>query len=372
MEWLSVDRSGLAAILERRGKAFVLFELVQNAWDSGASRVEVRLTPIAGAPFARIEVVDDSPEGWADLDDAHRLFGRSSRGSDPAKRGRFCLGEKLVLACCRSARIETTAGTLVFDENGRRRSAAMRERGTLFSAEVRMTREELAEVEAAALRLIPPIPTTFNGAELQVPELLLRFTTKLPTELADDTGVLRRSVRTTMVEVYPAEVGEGGILELGVPVCGAEWPWRLNVMQKVPLGMERDSVTDAFRRALQVAAVNAMAGSGVIDSDIATTPWVSETLEDGRISAEATKEIVVKRFGERAVVAVPGDPIANAQAEATGCTVIHGGSLSAGAWANVRKHAGLATTSQAFPTPKPTAQGGSLERCPLCKQAIRT
>jgi len=31
--WFEVDKQGLAKILERRGKEFALFELVQNAWD---------------------------------------------------------------------------------------------------------------------------------------------------------------------------------------------------------------------------------------------------------------------------------------------------------------------------------------------------
>jgi hypothetical protein len=32
--WLEVDRSGLAKLLERRGKEFALFEIISNAWES--------------------------------------------------------------------------------------------------------------------------------------------------------------------------------------------------------------------------------------------------------------------------------------------------------------------------------------------------
>ncbi len=32
--WFNVDKKGLAKLLEQRGKAFAVFELVQNAWDA--------------------------------------------------------------------------------------------------------------------------------------------------------------------------------------------------------------------------------------------------------------------------------------------------------------------------------------------------
>src|SRR5687768_5610372 len=102
--WFDIDKAGLAAILERRGKAFALFELVQNAWDSGTERVEIRLSPIAGEPYATLEV-EDWGEGFADLAHAYTMFARSSRAGNPTKRGRFNLGEKLVLALCRKAAI---------------------------------------------------------------------------------------------------------------------------------------------------------------------------------------------------------------------------------------------------------------------------
>ena len=40
--------------------------------------------------------------------------------------------------------------------------------------------------------------------------------------------------------------GPGAILELGIPVCAADWPWRLNVMQKVPLGFDRGRTASVF------------------------------------------------------------------------------------------------------------------------------
>ena len=370
--WFEVDKAGLAAVLERRGKAYALFELISNSWDSGARNVFVTLEPVSGSPFATLQVEDDSPEGWLDLDDAYTMFRGSRRGQDPQKRGRFSLGEKLVLAICRDARIVTTSGSIVFDARGRHRSSECREVGTLFVGTLRMTRDELAQLEDASGKLIPPTNTNtiFNGTKLHGPKPIKTFDAKLPTEIADADGNLRRTVRTTSVMAYESPDGVGDVLEMGIPICTVDWPWRLNVQQKVPLGMDRDSVTVAFRKALQAAAVNALADT--IDAEESRQPWMSEAIGDPRVSREALAKIVTKRFGERAVVAVPGDPMANANAEAAGCTVIHGGALTADAWANLRKHAIVPSSSQTFPTPRPSDTVENLpELCPLCKRPVK-
>lgn len=364
MSWFDVDKGGLAAVLERRGKAFAVFELIQNAWDSGASRVAVSLVPNPASPTATLTVEDDG-EGIAELAHAHTMFARSARASDPNKRGRFNLGEKLVLATCVSARIETVQGGLRFDADGsRHRISERRERGTLFTANIRMTRDEYAEVCEAMRRLIPPVTTTFNGAELDRPDSAARFDVKLPTEIADADGLLRRTVRTATVEVYEAD-GPGDILELGIPVVETENGYRVNVLQKIPLNMDRDNVTPAFLRAVQAALLNHVHDQ--LTPEAAASPWAQEAAGDARATPEAVKAVVVKRFGERAVVATPGDPIANATAEASGFTVIPGGALSADAWANVRKHNLLLPSAKVFPTPKPEDVAKSRAQvCPLC------
>src|SRR5690242_10340310 len=100
-EWLSVDRAGLADVLVRRTKTFVVLELIQNAWDErGVTTVSVTLDPVPSRSAARLVVEDDAPEGFADLTHAYTLFAASSKKHDATQRGRFNLGEKLVLALC--------------------------------------------------------------------------------------------------------------------------------------------------------------------------------------------------------------------------------------------------------------------------------
>ncbi len=370
MTWFDVDKAGLAATLERRGKFFALSELIANALDSGAKNIRIFLTPITHSPYARLEVHDDSAEGWSDLSHAFTMFAKSKRGADAQKRGRFNLGEKLVLACCRSASILTMNGTIGFNEEGRiSRPSQKLERGTIFEGEIRMTRDEIAECASQVMRIIPPdgVSMTFNGEVIERPSLIKSFTVKLPTEIQDDEGSLRRSVRLATVEAFDSN-DNGEVLEMGIPIQLTDWPWRLNVLQKVPLGMDRDAVTDGFRRALQVAAINALSDN-IPDEDV-SRPWVQESIADGRIEPIALKTVFHKQFGERVVSATPGDPIANAQAEAHGCTVIHGGALSSGAWSNLRKHNLITPASAAYPTMKPEDKAKimkSLEgKCPLC------
>ena len=369
MEWFNVDRAGLAAILARKGKAFAIYELLGNAWDAEATEVSVEIHPIASSPYCKLVVQDNSPKGWEDLNHAFTMFSRSNRADKAEKRGRFNLGEKLVLACCRSATIETMHGSFVFDETGRHSSSVRTGQGTKFSCEIRITRDELGEICRQVAKIIPPVKTTFDGVALQRPRHLHTFECRLPTEIADGDGTLRRTMRTTKVEAFEGE-GQGMILEMGIPVCDADWPWRLNILQKVPLNMERDAVTEQFRKALQVAATTALYKSlegG--DPEQFSQPWLVEATEDARIGGEAFRSILAGRFGDRPVIAVPGDPMANAAAEATGCTVIHGGAMSSGAWANLRKFTQTPTTSAAFPTPKPTAVP-KVGICPMCKRAL--
>jgi hypothetical protein len=117
--WFEVDRQGLARILERKGKEFVLYELIQNAWDEpGVTKVSVSLGH-RGRNRALLVVEDDAPEGFKDLSHAFTLFADSAKKANPEQRGRFNLGEKLVLAISDEVTIRTTKGGIRFDAEGR-------------------------------------------------------------------------------------------------------------------------------------------------------------------------------------------------------------------------------------------------------------
>jgi hypothetical protein len=80
--WLEIDILGLRRTLERKGKAWAIFELVQNAWDTDATRVDVTLTRPNKNGMSTLTCRDNAPEGYRDLSEAHTLFGSSGKKAD--------------------------------------------------------------------------------------------------------------------------------------------------------------------------------------------------------------------------------------------------------------------------------------------------
>ena len=138
MQWFHVDKAGLAQLLERRGKQFAVFELVQNASDQNVTRVEITLTKQTGGRDALLRVEDDDPEGFSNLTHSFTLFADSDKKSNVRQRGRFNLGEKLVIAMCAKAEITTTTGGVMFDQRGRHTRRRKRDRGSVFEGQLKL------------------------------------------------------------------------------------------------------------------------------------------------------------------------------------------------------------------------------------------
>jgi len=124
---------------------------------------------------------------FANLTHAWTLFAESDKKADAEKRGRFNLGEKLVLSLCKMAEIETTTGGVRFDETGRHVTRKKRAAGSTFSAVIRMTQGERISMKAAIMKLIPPsgVATCFNGTEIPSRTPLRKIEATLPTEIAE-------------------------------------------------------------------------------------------------------------------------------------------------------------------------------------------
>ncbi len=343
MEWFSVDKKGLADIVARRGKRFILFELLQNAFDCpGTRRVEVDIEPLPG-PYARLTITDDDPQGFANLAHAWTLFAPSAKKDDPTRRGRFNLGEKLVLALCKEAEIVSVTGGVRFDETGRHALRRRRETGSEFTGVIRITREEIQDLRSAALTVIPP-----KNVVVRVGDILLdswrplgQTSAELVTEIANADGVLTRTIRQTEIRIYPLSqipgCKAGWIYELGIPVCETGDSFHVDIGQKIPLNMERDGVTPAFLRAVRTIVLNAMHPK--LDEEEARKPWVQAALEGKHVTAEAVARVVALQHGPRAVSYDPSDREGTMKAASQGYTVVAGGTYSRDAWENIR-HAG--------------------------------
>jgi hypothetical protein len=336
--WLIVSIDGLRKTLERKGKSFAIFELVQNAWDENATEVVVNLTEPNKEGISVLTCVDNSPEGYRDLSTAHTMFAESYKKNDPTKRGRFNVGEKHVLALCEEATITSTTGQVIFNRDRTRTTGTKKTKvGSHFRGELQLTVEEWEAMNKDVQRLFPPVKTIFNGEELPQRRPIKKFEATLPTEVADERGILRQRQRKAEVRLYKVRDGETPMLyEKGLPVVELECDWHVDVQQKVPVNIERDSVSGAYERAIYVAVLNEM-HQHITTEDGATKEWVTTALEDTRVETAAVKTVVKVRFGEKAVVYDPSDIGSNKEATAGGRPIVHGGSLSKAAWTNVNR-----------------------------------
>ena len=363
-QWFAVDKQGLADLVSSKGKVFILHELLQNAWDCPAvKQVDVDMVPVEGKPMINLTVTDDDPDGFKDLTHAYTLFAPSEKKSAPERRGRFNLGEKLVLSLCTSATISSTTGTVSFDKEGRHTSKIRRESGTLFQATVRMDREEFAGVLSAIKMVMPPdrVETLINGTELDRHETVDLFQAELHTVVADDgTGVLRDATRCCIVSLWKPKDGEiPHLYEMGIPVVelGGGEPWHIDVGQKVPLSLERDGVTPLYLRRLRACVLNRAASS--LTPDQAKASWVTSTLGSSWVDDQAIKLAITARFGDKAVTADPSDREGEHMAVAQGYTVVPGGAFPADAWTRIREANALKPAGQVTPSPRPFSPDGT-------------
>ncbi len=351
--WFEVDKDGLAKILGRKGKEFALFELIQNAWDEqGVSRVVVSLEYL-GRNEARLAVEDDAPEGFADLSHAFTLFADSAKKTNPEQRGRFNLGEKLVLAISDEVTILTTKGGIRFDAQGRHVLRSRRPIGSRIECLLRMTADECRTVTAHAQALIPPsgLTTVFNDLPLTQRPAVTTFRAILPTEVAGEGGLLRRVRRETNINLYEALSGECATLyEMGIPVVETGDKWHCEIGQKVPLTLDRENVPPSFLREVRVAVFNRMHGQ--LTPEDMNGEWTEAAVASPECDPGAVRSYLDRRFGEKRVGFDPADQEANKLAVSQGYTVVHGSMMSSAAWKNAKSAGAILPAGQVTPGPK--------------------
>ncbi|KKN31476.1 hypothetical protein LCGC14_0823490 [marine sediment metagenome] len=349
--WFAVDHDGLRELVAAKPAWFAIAELAQNSWDEDSTKVSIMLEKLPGRPAARLVVEDDNPEGFRNLTHAFTLFARSDKRSDPEKRGRFNLGEKLVLARCIEAEVSTTKGTVVFNQDGTRtRRRLKRDQGTVFTGIIRMNSDEFLHACSAVQMLHPPIPTTFNGILIEQQTPIKTFEAKLPTVMADQDGALRRTTRKTEIRIYKVRSNSERpcIYEMGIPVVATDDAYHVDVQQKVPLNMDRDNVPPSYLRKLRAVVLNHTAD--LLSNYEITESWVDAALEDSNIKSAAVQTVIKARFGNKVVTADPSDREAENNAKAAGYRVIHGGSFSKRQWEAIKQAEVMPPAGQVFPT----------------------
>lgn len=354
---LEIDARGWSKLQGNLPRYRLFLELYQNSKDEvGTSKIEIEIKPQPGRPLAEFSVTDNGP-GFSDLAHAYTLFAPSNKLGNPDQSGFMNMGEKAVVVGCDRLTVTTTTGTVEFDMREQSREEfprRKRERGTVVSGVMRMTREELDETVKVLKTLIVPdgVVLLVNGEEIPHRRAVRTFKAKLPTRLLEDGELVTRT-RETEVKVYEVRPGETPTLyEMGIPVVDHDIKeFHVSVNQKVILNKDRDNVTPAYMQAVRVFTLNNTAD--LLSTDNASEDWVREAAGDERAEADTVERVMDLRFGEKRVQFSPLDPEANNKAVANGFTLIHGRTLSEGERANANKFNLLPVSHHLFPTAKP-------------------
>jgi hypothetical protein len=289
-----------------------------------------------------LSVEDDNPAGFVNLSDAYTLFGKTAKRKDPEKRGRYNLGGKQAVSICERAVVETTKGIVVFDNRGRHQSSKHRAAGSKITVWFKATNEEIETLLSEIKSYLVPKGISFIVNDEPVPHKAPFKTIEavLQTEIEED-NILRKTSRKTKVFVHKTD-GKARIYEMGLPVQEIDCEFSLDVQQKIPLGIDRETVSLAFLQDLYAEVLNNTFED--VEGKNASALWVRTATSDERIQKEAVSDIFTKRFGEKFVSANPFDANSIDEAISHGYKVISGNELSGDEW-NAAKGFGLVNSS---------------------------
>lgn len=349
--WFEVDAKGLRSLLGGKDKSFIIKELVQNAFDEPIKNCNVSIehTQYQKKPgLIKVIVEDDSPIGFRDLSHAYTLFGDTYKRRDISKRGRFNLGEKLTFSICDSAILTTTKGTITFDKNGRREDLAVKtEKGSKIVIWLQGSVDESIQMVNTATIIIAPKSVEYrvNGIKQNYSKPHKVINTKLTTEI-EKNGQMIRVVKNGTVHVRKSIEKKKYLYEIGIPVTEIECDYDIDLQQKVPLTMDRETVMPHFLQDVYAEVLNVIYDE--LDENSASSLWVRIATSDSRVSKEATKAVLQNRFGDKFLVANNFDPNSIDEAIAKGFTVLRGSQLSKEEWEVAKGHDLMQSTSDLF------------------------
>jgi len=344
--WFNVDKEGLRALQAGKSKTFIINELTQNAWDEDITVCDVKIKINKNKNEICVQVTDDNPIGFRDIGHAYTLFADTYKREDPTKRGRFNLGEKQVLSICNRAEVSTTKGTVIFNDEGRKQYKRKREKGSCIAVWFNGTQKEMEElIDHAKKLLVPPhIQYIVNEEHIPSHPILKSFKVSLDTQILRDEAMVTTS-RITRVDLIETE-GKSYIYEMGIPIVETDCQWSIDVQQKVPLAVDRETIQPYYLKDLFAEIINH--AHELITEEHSSDLWVRTGMKDERCKKAAIKQVIEKRFGDRFVSANPFDPNANDDALSNGYNVIHGSEMSKEEWKRIKELGLISSSTEKF------------------------
>jgi hypothetical protein len=356
-----VDKDGLREATGHLPPERLVFELIQNALDENSTTCTVTITQ--QKLMTRVSVSDDNPDGFKDLSDAHTLFRSTGKRSDPTKRGRFNLGEKIVFARAIKAAIITTKGTVSFDQKGRHESAKAQPTGSTIVVDFPRWKEREFNQCIDVLRsiLIPKgYKLTLNGEDIPYRGPKKVIETTLATEVLKDhdgTLAMTRTRRKTTVHFHPACREKAHLYEMGLPVCPIDGRYDADVQQKIPQSQDRTLVSDSYIQDIYAEMLTAFQDD--LDEQDLGSSAVKAALEDDRVAPDVAQKVFRAQFGDNAVIQSPFDPDANQEAARAGAMIVSGRTFGSAVNDKLRS-AGIQTTTEAYSRDRDVLTGGGL------------
>tara|TARA_R110000824_G_scaffold53298_1_gene147665 strand:- start:7883 stop:9082 length:1200 start_codon:yes stop_codon:yes gene_type:complete len=257
-----VDPIGLKELIGGAEEWRHAVEIVANVFDEYKGYVDGRKRPTyckvtftkVGRKNAELTVTDDGA-GFDEISDVWTFFRSTSKRSSSQVSGRFNAGEKHLLAVAHSAVVVSNGHNVVFADGKRKHTKTSPIDGTVITVSLKWNFETFNKALEQLKSLIAPegLEYTVNGERvLNGDNPLGTVRASLPTVILSDVDgmiALRKSTRKCDVTILKVDdVQEAWLYELGVPVCelSQEFPYSLNVGQKIPLPISRDVVDKKY------------------------------------------------------------------------------------------------------------------------------
>lgn len=343
--WFDVSKDGLKKLQLGKPMHYAIRELLQNAMDEDTTRIDVDSTYENGR--AEFVVIDDSSMGFRDLSDAYTLFQPTYKQENPEKRGRFNLGEKQAFSICEEATIITTTGSIIFDKRGRHTNTRRTQKGTEVHIIIKIKKTGYESILSEISKYIMPkqIDYRINGAKINRIESKSSYPAKLLTEF-EKNGIMRQAERETIIDIIEP-LDKSILYEMGIPVIEIDCDYSINVQQRIPLGVDRETVKPIFMKELFAEVLKRTKEELPEESSGASWVRMGMTMID-RMDKETVDLIIKKRYGEKALVSNPSDPISIDDAISNDYNVVRGNEMNREEWETVRRFGSLQSTSDVF------------------------
>ena len=346
LQRFNVDTLGMRQLHADRNPEELIKELIQNAFDEEVSTCQIIVEKQTDGVL--ITVTDDGP-GFADITDAYTLMGETSKRMNPEKRGRFNLGDKEVISVALWARIETTGWTVEFpEEGGRKVNKNRRSRGTKVSVLMPWDESQRDRLIGRLKNIRPPEKIQYQvNSEVIIRQKEIKVeTTVLPTVLQSNPGEpMRPTRRKTNLHIMAPKQETGWIYEMGIPIQPIDLPFDVDVMQKVPMPPNRDTVAESYLKDIYTHVLNAMYEEVPREEFGAT--WIKTAIENSKVIKDAVTTTIEKRYGDK-VVTWSRDVNSNMKAIDEGYQVLHPRTMSKDELKNMRDLGGLQSSRDLF------------------------